>query len=154
MAEPPGERREQQCPVGHGRLPCPRCVAHTPQVTVLLDGVPVPGCLGEQLVVGHETEGTPVSSLSDPELIHCADQLGARVRERCARDGVDDRSVAWGARQQLQLALAMFCDVAPGALPDVEDTAAVAMAAWWALVVGTGLGDRDLVAFARTIWEE
>lgn len=95
-----------------------------------------------------------MSSLSDPELIHCADQLGAHLQERCARDDVDERSVAWCARQQLQLALAMFCDVAPGAPPDPEDTAAVAMAAWWALVVGTGLGDGDLIAFARTIWEE
>lgn len=90
---------------------------------------------------------------SDSELVHCADQLGAHVKARVVAAGVDGTAVAWAAREQLELAMAMFCDLAPGDPLDPEDTAAVAMAAWWAFVVGTGLGDQDLVAFARTIWE-
>ena len=95
-----------------------------------------------------------MNDASKAELVHCADQIGAHLKSRLDRAGVDARSVAWSARQQLDLALSMFCDHAPDAPLDPEDTAAVAMTAWWALVVGTGLGDQDLVAYARTVWED
>lgn len=133
----------------HARLPRPRLVADAPHVTVLVDGVPEHGGLLEQLVVGHDTEGTQVSRPSESELIFAGDQLGAQLRERCMAAGVDVDAVVWAAREQMRLVVSMYDDVDPD---DELLNGACGMAAWWAFVVGTGLGALDLVADARRWW--
>lgn len=87
--------------------------------------------------------------LTDPEMVHTLDQLGAQLRERCMAARVDVDAVVWSAREQMSMAAGLFDEADPD---DELLNGACGMAAWWAMVVGTGLGAPDLVATARRWW--
>lgn len=61
MHEPPFERAEQRRPVVHRRLPRPCPIPDPPDRPVVLDPVPGIGGIGQELIVGHDEEGRPVS---------------------------------------------------------------------------------------------